>query len=194
MKVLGSSTTTPLQVNPDLSTAALSALVAVIVLLAAAGLGTAAMVVIGVLASTVGNQAIIDLHTRRLPLAISHRGAAAIVLVAALFSDLPTFGATLLGAATMAAIGKLLAMLAQGSLGRWDVHYCWPLGAALGFFSSPVEAVRAVLLAWAVTAAAAGLVIAVGLVRRRLTRRSTVPYGPFLTVGTVGSLLAAVAA
>jgi len=193
-RVLAASAPAPPRVRPDFSTAAVAVLAATLPSLVMGRPAPAAAAVTGVFAATAGQQSVIDFHTRRLPLAISHRTAGAIVVVAALSGGMVTAGATVIGGVAMALIAQLLAVVSRGSLGRGDVHYCLPLGAALGFFSGVGSVLQAVVLAWALTAAAAGCVIGVGLARRTLTRRSTVAYGPFLTLGSVVALCAAIAA
>jgi prepilin signal peptidase PulO-like enzyme (type II secretory pathway) len=91
----------------------------------------------------------------------------------------------LVGAFSMAAIAALLVLVSRGALGLGDFHLAPLLGAILGWFSP-----SAVLLAWMITAIAGALFTTVGLVSKRLSRGSLIPYGPFMIFGTLVAVVA----
>lgn len=81
-----------------------------------------------------------------------------------------------------------MVMISRGSLGRGDVYFCLPLGVVLGVDSTPSATLKLVMLKWIVTAVAGGTAAMIGVLFRRLTFRSTIPYGPFLAIGTIMTL------
>ena len=85
----------------------------------------------------------------------------------------------------MMAVAQLLLTVSRGSLGRGDVYFCLPLGVAIGAGSTVSTTVVLALYAWAITAVVGGTTACIGLVFRRFSKRSTIPYGPFLVVGTI---------
>jgi leader peptidase (prepilin peptidase)/N-methyltransferase len=78
----------------------------------------------------------------------------------------------------MFAIAWLLSRFRTG-IGRGDVHLAPLLGLTIGWFDP-----WSVLIAWFFALLAGGLVSAVLLGSRRVSRRSTIPYGPFLVLGS----------
>jgi prepilin signal peptidase PulO-like enzyme (type II secretory pathway) len=151
------------------------------------------VIVVGVLAAMTASQCVTDLVTHRLPLRSSHLSAAAIVIASG-FTGFDTGRAAVVGAATMAVVALVVAVATRGSLGRGDVHVALPLGAALGAIagwsvgpgtSLVLDVIGDVMTAWVITAVSAGLVVGALLITRRVSRTSHIPYGPFLTLGTL---------
>lgn len=133
----------------------------------------------GIVAASVGGLVAIDLAVKRLPLAISYGSLAvtAGLLVVSWRSEWSGIGGAAIGAVSMFAIAWTLSRVRTG-IGRGDVHVAPLLGLAIGWVDP-----WSVLIAWFFTLLAGGLVSAVLLGSRRVTRRSTIPYGPFLALG-----------
>ena len=92
------------------------------------------------------------------------------------------------GGIAMMAIAQLLVAMSRGSLGRGDVYFCLPLGIALGAGSTMSTTLVLSLYTWVLTALVGGFTACLGLLFRRLSKQSTIPYGPFLVVGTIAIL------
>jgi leader peptidase (prepilin peptidase) / N-methyltransferase len=134
----------------------------------------------GVVAASVGCLVAIDLAVKRLPLAISYGSFAVVSGLLALGWDSTWsgIGGACVGAASMFAIAWLLSRFRTG-IGRGDVHLAPLLGLTIGWFDP-----WSVLIAWFFALLAGGLVSAVLLGSRCVSRRSTIPYGPFLVLGS----------
>ncbi len=90
--------------------------------------------------------------------------------------------AALVGAVLFALFG-LVHLVSSRSMGRGDVKLVPSLGLLTGYFSVPVTALALVV------AFLSGAIVAVaGLLIRRLSLRSALPFGPFLLWGTWLSL------
>lgn len=126
----------------------------------------------------------IDLRTRRLPREIIY-GTAGVVLpllvVAALVERAPErLWMMALGAAIALAIMALVYLVSRGGMGEGDVRLAPLLGAALGFLN-PGLAPIGLLFGFAT-----GAVVGVGvMVLRRGDRKTAIPFGPFLALGTL---------
>ncbi len=133
----------------------------------------------GIVAASVGCLVAIDLAVKRLPLAISYGSLAVTIsfLVVSWRSEWSGIGGAAIGAVSMFAIAWTLSRVRTG-IGRGDVHLSPLLGLAVGWFDP-----WSVLIAWFFTLLVGGLVSAILLGSRRVTRRSTIPYGPFLALG-----------
>lgn len=78
----------------------------------------------------------------------------------------------------------LLWLLGRGAMGMGDVKLAGVLGLNLGYFS-----LSALLLATIVAFVSASLVVLIGVVFRRLTLKSLVPFGPFMILGAAVALV-----
>lgn len=204
-------------VASDGSTAAVTGVVAIAVMIALGPSvdGPLPAAVIGIAVAGMISQAMTDLCVHRLPLRVSHLTASVILALgvfdAAIDADVAIAGvAGVIGGVTMAAVGLFVARLTRGSLGRGDVHFGFPLGALIGWWTSRVagvgatsdvgranvgtvdaglDVVRNVVAAWGLTAVSAGVVVMGLLLARRVDRSSHIPYGPFMVTGTLLTLM-----
>jgi leader peptidase (prepilin peptidase)/N-methyltransferase len=134
--------------------------------------------------------AFIDARQRRLPDALTLPSYPACLLllgVAAPF--LPggpgRFVHALIGMAAAVAFFGLLLLVSPAGIGLGDVKLAGPLGAYLGWLGTAAF-VTGLLAAWLLAAVTAiGLLLA-----RRATRKTEIPFGPFLIAGTLGVVLA----
>ena len=133
---------------------------------------------------------VIDARTRRLPDAITKPAfvaVTALLAVAAVAERAPwRLGRGLLAAALVGGLFWLVARLKPGWIGRGDVKLVPTLAVALGWLSWSALAVG--FYAAFVVGGLAGLYAM--LVLRR-SRKSALPFGPSLAVGTVVGVLAA---
>jgi leader peptidase (prepilin peptidase)/N-methyltransferase len=132
--------------------------------------------------------AVIDLACLRLPdmLVIPAFWAVAgaltaLALATGRWSDLARAG---LGAATLGGLFLVLALLPGGELGYGDVKLAALLGLALGWLGWPAVLLGA-LLPWLLN----GVVVVGLLLTRRVTRRSSVPFGPAMLAGALCAVL-----
>jgi len=88
---------------------------------------------------------------------------------------LPALG---VAAATMISY-VLLYLVSSGSLGMGDVKFAFPLGLCVGWYSADYW-----LVAIFVSFLIAGLVAIIGLVTKRMTRKSRLAFGPYMFLGT----------
>jgi leader peptidase (prepilin peptidase) / N-methyltransferase len=150
----------------------------------------ATLVVLGICSATMAVQTVIDVATKRLPLLISLSAACLMLLAGGVLTQ---SGSELLamasGGISMMAIAQLFVTASRGSLGRGDVYVCLPLGIALGAGSTMPATLMLSLYTWMLTALAGGVAACLGLFFRRLSKQSTIPYGPFLAVGTIAMLV-----
>ena len=87
---------------------------------------------------------------------------------------------TALGVAAATMISYvLLYLLSRGSLGMGDVKFAFPLGLCVGWYSA-----NQWLVAIFVSFLIAGLVAVIGLVTKRMTRKSRLAFGPYMFLGT----------
>lgn len=145
---------------------------------------------IGIFASLLASQVTIDVLTKRLPLTLS---LAPLVPMGVLFQiatpTLPSAISMVLGLTTMMAIAQIIRILSRGSFGRGDVYFCAPLGLTIGYTEQLSNVSRAIVGSWFITVLLAGLVSALALISRRSSLTSTIPYGPFLAIGVVATML-----
>lgn len=145
---------------------------------------TTALITIGVWSAGTMTQTVVDASTRRLPLSISH--LTAIVLAATTLLDTPSKVLSITtGALAMTGVSLVLTRLTRGSLGRGDVHFSPMLGLVIGWSSPWPDLPAAVITMWLITTVSGALVTLGGIALRRLNRRSTIPYGPFMALGTL---------
>jgi leader peptidase (prepilin peptidase) / N-methyltransferase len=142
------------------------------------------------LAATGVPLAFIDARQRRLPDVVtlpSYPASLLLLGVVALFvpGGPGRFVHALIGMAAAAAFFLGLLLLSPAGIGLGDVKLAGPLGAYLGWLGAAAF-VTGMTAAWLLAAAAAiGL-----LLTRRATRKSEIPFGPFLIAGTLGVVLA----
>ena len=149
----------------------------------------ATSLVLGICGGTTAVQTVIDVTTRRLPLLISVSASGLMLLVAIPLTRSGTqLLAMLAGATVMMLIAQVFVTVSGGSLGRGDVYFCLPLGLALGIGSTLSTTMIISMYAWTISALAGGLTAGAGLLLRRVSKQSTIPYGPFLVVGTIVTL------
>ena len=87
---------------------------------------------------------------------------------------------TALGVAAATMISYvLLYLVSRGSLGMGDVKFAFPLGLCVGWYSA-----NQWLVAIFVSFLIAGLVAVIGLVTKRMTRKSRLAFGPYMFLGT----------
>ncbi|HEV3291245.1 MAG TPA: A24 family peptidase [Streptosporangiaceae bacterium] len=134
--------------------------------------------------------AFIDARQRRLPDVLTLPFYPACLLLLAVAAPfLPggsgRFGHALIGMAAAVAFFGLLLLVSPAGIGLGDVKLAGPLGAYLGWLGAAAF-VTGLLAAWLLAAVTAiGLLLA-----RRATRKTEIPFGPFLVAGTVGVVLA----
>jgi leader peptidase (prepilin peptidase)/N-methyltransferase len=134
--------------------------------------------------------AFVDARERRLPdLATLPSYPASLLLlgVAAPFVAGGTgrFVHALIGMAAAVAFFLLLLLVSPAGIGLGDVKLAGPLGAYLGWLGAAAF-VTGLMAAW-LLAALTGLGL---LLMGRATRKSQIPFGPFLIAGTLGVVLA----
>ena len=126
----------------------------------------------------------IDLRTRRLPREITYVTAALgvpLLVVAALVERSPErIWMMLLGAAISLAIMGLIYVASRGGMGEGDVRLSPLLGAYLGWLNPGLAPVG--LFFGFACGAVVGVVL---LVAKRGDRKTAIPFGPFLALGTV---------
>jgi prepilin signal peptidase PulO-like enzyme (type II secretory pathway) len=117
--------------------------------------------------------------TRRIPNALTYPaflvGLVLLVLLAPEAIGRACFGVAVAAGPLLAA-----ALVAPSGLGMGDVKLMAVVGLLLGAPSAMVAVVAGIVLA--------GLFSVVGLLTRRLSRRQSVPLGPFLAIGAVYAL------
>ena len=87
---------------------------------------------------------------------------------------------TALGVAVATMISYvLLYLVSRRSLGMGDVKFAFPLGLCVGWYSA-----NQWLVAIFVSFLIAGLVAVIGLVTKRMTRKSRLAFGPYMFLGT----------
>ena len=126
---------------------------------------------------------IIDFKTHRLPNHLVGWFTAIEILIMGVtswFTSDWTRLAAALGTAVITMFAYLLLYLAsRGSLGMGDVKFAFPLGLCVGWYSA-----NQWLLAIFVSFLIAGVVAVIGLVTKRMTRKSRLAFGPYRFLGT----------
>ena len=117
-----------------------------------------------------------DLIEYRVPNVITYPGTLLALAAAALFPEGDVLNALLAGLAG-GAIFLVMAVLTRGGLGLGDVKLAVLIGAALGFPASYQALVMGVL--------AGGVVILLLFVTGVVSRKTAVPYAPFLAIAAV---------
>jgi leader peptidase (prepilin peptidase)/N-methyltransferase len=161
---------------------------AVALRLAGAGLGWAVPAYLA-LAFVCLVLAVIDADTRLLPNRITYPAfpvVAGLLLVASLgLGDLGRLGRGLLAAAAVGGFFLVLALISPRSMGLGDVKLAPTLGLALGWLSWGTVAVG--VFAAFLLGGLAGLT---GIVALGLSRKSLLPFGPWLVAGALLGVLA----
>ena len=125
---------------------------------------------------------VIDVRHHRLPDAITLPAIPVTLLTAAASSVVwPESGSLVRAAATGMIVGGAfwaLSALAPAAMGRGDAKLTFSLGAAMGYVSA-AAVLTGLVLAFALGALAA----LTGVLARRLTMRSALPFGPALLLG-----------
>ena len=126
---------------------------------------------------------IIDFKTHRLPNHLVGWFTAIEILIMGVtswFTSDWTRLAAALGTAVITMFAYLLLYLAsRGSLGMGDVKFAFPLGLCVGWYSA-----NQWLLAIFFSFLIAGVVAVIGLVAKRMTRKSRLAFGPYMFFGT----------
>ena len=126
---------------------------------------------------------IIDFKTHRLPNHLVGWFTAIEILIMGITSWIASDFSRLtiaLGIATVTMLVYLLLYLvSRGSLGMGDVKFAFPLGLCAGWNSAEYW-----LVAIFVSFLLAGLVAVIGLVTKRMTRKSRLAFGPYMFLGT----------
>ena len=126
---------------------------------------------------------IIDFKSHRLPNHLVGWFVAVEILIMAVISwmasDLDRFGTALGIAGVTTIVYLLLYLVSRGSLGMGDVKFAFPLGLCVGWYSA-----NQWLVAIFVSFLIAGLVAVIGLVTKRMTRKSRLAFGPYMFLGT----------
>ena len=126
---------------------------------------------------------IIDFKSHRLPNKLVGWFTATEILIMAVISwmasDFDRFGTALGIAGVTTIVYLLLYLVSRGSLGMGDVKFAFPLGLCVGWYSA-----NQWLVAIFVSFLIAGLVAVIGLVTKRMTRKSRLAFGPYMFLGT----------
>jgi leader peptidase (prepilin peptidase)/N-methyltransferase len=133
--------------------------------------------------------ALVDVAVFRLPdrlTLLCYLGTLTLLTVTALGERRPDdLARALAGGLAMAAFYLVLFLIHPAGLGLGDVKLAATLGTALGW-SGWTSVLTGVLLTY-LAGALYGLAL---IATRRATRKSEIPFGPFMIVGTLGSILA----
>ncbi|MFD4724292.1 prepilin peptidase [Streptomyces seoulensis] len=131
----------------------------------------------------------VDLRVHRLPDPLTLPLTPAVLLLLALATRLPdhtgTYRTALYGALTLAAAYLALHLLNPSGMGFGDVKLAPALGAALGWYGWPT-----LLLGTFATFASGAVYGLILVVSGRANRKSAIPFGPFLLMGTLLGVLA----
>jgi leader peptidase (prepilin peptidase)/N-methyltransferase len=132
----------------------------------------------------------VDLLVFRLPDVLTLPVLAATAALLGLAALLPSHDGSwlraLVAAAALGAIYLLMFLVNPAGMGFGDVKLAPTLGLALGWYGWP--AVFTGTFAGLLLGALTGLAL---IASRRATRRTAIPFGPFMLIGTLGALLAA---
>ncbi|MFF7383639.1 prepilin peptidase [Streptomyces griseoluteus] len=131
----------------------------------------------------------VDLRVHRLPDPLTLPLTPAVLTLLALATRLPdhtgTYRTALYGALTLAAAYLALHLLNPSGMGFGDVKLAPALGAALGWYGWPT-----LLLGTFATFASGAIYGLILVVSGRANRKSAIPFGPFLLLGTLLGVLA----
>lgn len=130
--------------------------------------------------------ALIDLDVRRLPDAIVLPSYPVLVALLALDADPAALGRALVAAALLLGFYLLVAVTARGAMGGGDVKLAGLVGLVSAYVSWGAF-LTAAFLGFLLGAVAGVALMAAG----RAGRRTAVPFGPFMLLGAVASVLGA---
>ena len=127
---------------------------------------------------------IIDFKSHRLPNRLVAWFTATQILIMGITSWITSDLARLMTALGIAVatmiVYLLLYLVSRGSLGMGDVKFAFPLGLCVGWYSADYW-----LVAIFTSFLLAGLVAVIGLVTKRMTRKSRLAFGPYMFLGTL---------
>jgi leader peptidase (prepilin peptidase) / N-methyltransferase len=127
---------------------------------------------------------IIDFKSHRLPNRLVGWFTATQILIMGttswITSDLARLTTALGIAVATMFVYLLLYLVSRGSLGMGDVKFAFPLGLCVGWYSADYW-----LVAIFISFVLAGLVAVIGLVTKRMTRKSNLAFGPYMFLGTL---------
>jgi leader peptidase (prepilin peptidase)/N-methyltransferase len=135
-----------------------------------------------------GQLSLIDLRSHRLPnrlIVICTAGILALQITYCLATG--TISALAQSGLTVGKIFTayvLLYILSRGQLGMGDVKFAIPVGLIIGWFQP-----NAWLISLLLTFLLAGLIGLIGLISRKLDRKSHIPFGPLMYIGSLLTLL-----
>jgi len=135
-----------------------------------------------------GQLSLIDLRSHRLPnrlIVICTAGILALQITYCLATG--TISALTQSGLTVGKIFTayvLLYILSRGQLGMGDVKFAIPVGLIIGWFQP-----NAWLISLLLTFLLAGLIGLIGLISRKLDRKSHIPFGPLMYIGSLLTLL-----
>ncbi len=126
--------------------------------------------------------AFVDFAVHRLPdrLTFSAFGGAALILAIA---NLAHFGGALLGSVALSGLYLLLAFANPAGMGLGDVKLALSLGLALGWYGW-----IAVIYGAAAGFVFSGVYAVAMLATGKLTRKDSIPHGPFMLLGTLATI------
>ena len=135
-----------------------------------------------------GQLSIIDLRTRRLPNRLVLICTVSILVIQIAYCVWQAVPDEL--SRTGVAAGKILGayvvlyLLSRGQLGMGDVKFAIPVGLIVGWYNPD-----AWLISLLITFLLAGVVSIIGLLTRKLDRKSHIPFGPYMYLGSIITVL-----
>jgi len=135
-----------------------------------------------------GQLSIIDLRTRRLPNRLVLICTVSILVIQIAYCVWQAVPDELSRAGVAA--GKILGayvvlyLLSRGQLGMGDVKFAIPVGLIVGWYNPD-----AWLISLLITFLLAGVVSIIGLLTRKLDRKSHIPFGPYMYLGSIITVL-----
>ena len=122
---------------------------------------------------------VIDFKTHRLPNRLVGQflgvEASLVGVISWITSDFARVGQAAVVAVATLSVYVALYLLSRGSLGMGDVKFAFPLGLCVGWYSAEYW-----LVTIYVTFLLAGLVVVIGLVFKRMSRKSRLAFGPYM--------------
>ena len=135
-----------------------------------------------------GQLSIIDLRTRRLPNRLVLICTVSILVIQIAYcvwravpDELSRAG---IAAGKIVAAYVVLYLLSRGQLGMGDVKFAIPVGLIVGWYNPD-----AWLISLLITFLLAGVVSIIGLLTRKLDRKSHIPFGPYMYLGSIITVL-----
>ena len=128
----------------------------------------------------------IDLELKRLPDLLTLPSAAAVLVLLAFDASVRGSGmlvTTVASSAALFCVYLVMNLVTRGGMGMGDVKLALVLGALLGVLGA-----AAVLVATLLAFVLGGLISSVLLLARRASRKSTIPFGPFMILAAFATL------